>query len=118
MLPSSRRSFLQGSSMATAALAFRIMTEPLLAGAREIAYPHGAVIIDQNENPLGPCQAAREAIASIIPQGGRYAMNLTDDMADLFARQESLKPEYIKVYPGSSEPLHYSVVTFTSPQKS
>ena len=118
MLPSSRRSFLQASSMATAALAFRVMTEPLLAGAREIAYPHGAVVIDQNENPLGPCQAARDAIASIIPQGGRYAMNFTDDLTDLFARQESLKPEYIKVYPGSSEPLHHSVVTFTSPQKS
>jgi histidinol-phosphate aminotransferase len=94
------------------------MTEPLLAGAREIAYPHGAVIIDQNENPLGPCQAARDAIASIIPQSGRYAMNLTDDLADLFAQQEGLKPEYIRVYPGSSEPLHHSVVTFTSRQKS
>ena len=60
---SSRRSFLQGTAMTV--LAMRIITEPMLAGAGEKAYPQGSVIIDQNENPLGPCQAAREAIAAI-----------------------------------------------------
>src|SRR5258708_2123904 len=31
---------------------------------------------------------------------------------------EGLKPEYLRVFPGSSEPLHYSVLSFTSPSKS
>jgi len=31
---------------------------------------------------------------------------------------EGLKPEYVRVFPGSSEPLHYSVLSFTWPTKS
>jgi histidinol-phosphate aminotransferase len=113
---SSRRSFLQSSAIA--ALAMRIVTEPMLAGAREKAYPQGAVIIDQNENPLGPCPAARDAIAAITPQGGRYSIYLTDELTAAFARAEGLRPEYVAVFPGSSQPLHHSVMCFTSREKS
>jgi histidinol-phosphate aminotransferase len=116
MLGSSRRSFLQGSAMA--ALAMRIVTEPMLAGAGEKAYPQGSVIIDQNENPLGPCPAARDAIAAITPQGGRYSLYLTDDLIAAFARSEGLRPEYVAVFPGSSPALHHSVMCFTSRDKS
>jgi len=58
------------------------MTEPMLAAAVRRRLPHAkdAVLIDANENPLGPCQAARDAVAAIIPQGGRYSDNLTDDL--------------------------------------
>jgi histidinol-phosphate aminotransferase len=31
---------------------------------------------------------------------------------------EGLKPEYVRAYAGSSEPLHYMVLAFTSPEKS
>ena len=31
---------------------------------------------------------------------------------------EGLKPEQLRVYPGSSEPLHHAVAVFTSPQRS
>src|SRR5260370_14769031 len=31
---------------------------------------------------------------------------------------EGLKPDSLRVYPGSSEPLHFSVLSFTSPTKS
>ena len=113
---SSRRSFLQ--STALAALAMPIITEPMLAGAREKAYPQGAVIIDQNENPLGPCQAAREAVAVITPQGGRYSTYLTDDLIAAIARSEGLRPEYLVVFPGSSPALHHSVLCFTSRDRS
>src|SRR5579884_2811430 len=109
---SSRRSFLQSTAMA--ALATRIVTEPILAGAREKAYPQGAVIIDQNENPLGPCQAAREAIAAIAPQGGRYSTYLTDELTAALASIGGLRPEYIAVYPGSSPALHHAVMCFAS----
>jgi histidinol-phosphate aminotransferase len=94
------------------------MTEPMLARAERKTFPQDAVIIDANENPLGPCTAAREAIASITPSGGRYSLNLTDELAGDFARMEGLKPEYVRVYPGSSEPLHYTVMAYTSPTRS
>ncbi len=40
------------------------------------------------------------------------------DLIKTFAAAEGLKPEYIRAFPGSSGPLHYSVLAFTSPAKS
>src|SRR3989441_9479930 len=114
----SRRMFLQLSAAATAAMAFRIATEPSLAAAERKPVPPGAVVIDANENPLGPCDAARKAIADITPQGGRYSSWLTEDLVKAFTEAQGLKPEYLRVFPGSSEPLHFSVLAFTSPAKS
>jgi histidinol-phosphate aminotransferase len=114
----SRRSFLHLSAAASAIGAFTIATEPLLARAhRQGIPPKDAVMIDANENPLGPCQAARDAIAAIIPVAGRYSDHLTNELAAQFAQMEGLKPENVLVYPGSSEPLHHAVVAFTSPAK-
>ena len=118
----SRRMFLQLSVAATAAAALRIVNEPLLAAAaierdrRE--FPPGSAVINANENPLGPCDAARAAVVAMAPQGGRYSYWLTDELINIFAQQEGLKRENIRVFPGSSEPLHFSVLAFTSPTKS
>jgi histidinol-phosphate aminotransferase len=116
LLPS-RRSFLQ---LSAAAAAFQIVTEPMLAVAARARRPapKDGVMIDSNENPLGPCQAARDAISAIIPQGGRYLDNLTDDLIHTFAQQEGLNPDYVHAFPGSSPPLRFAVIAFTSPQKS
>ncbi len=114
----SRRSFLQLSAAAAAAMALRIATEPSLAAAERKPIPPGAVVIDANENPLGPCDAARKAIADITPQGGRYSSWLTEDLVKTFTEAQSLKPEYVRMFPGSSEPLHFSVLAFTSPAES
>src|SRR3954466_7526705 len=62
----SRRSFLNVTAAASAAIALRIVTEPMLARAREHHPPTGAVMIDANENPLGPCVSAREAVMNIV----------------------------------------------------
>jgi histidinol-phosphate aminotransferase len=113
--PFSRRSFLQFSA---AAAALQIVTEPMLAAAARKAAPTGAIMIDSNENPLGPCQSARDAISAIIPQGGRYLDNLTDDLVHTFAQQEGLNPDYVHAFPGSSPALRFAVIAFTSPQKS
>jgi histidinol-phosphate aminotransferase len=115
---SSRRSFLSLSA-ASAAAAFHVLSEPMLAAAsRHLPYSKDSVMIDANENPLGPSQPARDAVAAIIPQGGRYSDNLTDDLVNAFAQIEGLNPDYIRVFPGSSSPLGYAVRAFTSPQKS
>jgi histidinol-phosphate aminotransferase len=96
----------------------RIVTEPMLARARVHDAPQGAVMIDANENPLGPCVSAREAISAIIPQGGRYSDGLTDSLVKQIAELEGLKPDHVLVYPGSSEPLHHTVATYTSASRS
>src|SRR5579863_3096812 len=115
----SRRSFLHLSAAASAAAAFRVMTEPMLAAAsRRKPHAPDAVVIDSNENPLGPSQSAREAIAAIIPQGGRYSDDLTDELVNTFAQMEALDPKGIHATVGSTPPLALSVLAFTSPSKS
>ena len=91
---------------------------PAAARRMRQAMPPGAVLINANENPLGPCKAACEAIAAIAPKGGRYDIDgETEKLIKTFAAQNGLKEEYIAVYAGSSEPLHYSVLAFTSPSR-
>jgi histidinol-phosphate aminotransferase len=120
----SRRTFLQLGAGGSAALASGILGESFFAvSARGASVPRGpfpkdAVIIDANENPLGPCSVAREAIAEITSDSGRYSFWLTEDLTKRFAAQEGLKPEYVRAFPGSGEPLHFSVLAFTSPAKS
>ena len=114
----SRRSFLHLSTAASAGLALRIITEPMLARANVKVFAKDAVVIDANENPLGPSAAARQAIAEITPQGGRYSLGLTDELIASFVQREGLKPEYVRVFPGSSSPLHYAVLAYTSPEAS
>jgi len=115
----SRRSFLQVSAAAAAvAVGYRIVTEPMLAHAGSIPYPKDAVLINANENPLGPCGVACDAVNSVASQGGRYSDWMTGDLIKTFAAAEGLKPEYVRAFPGSSGPLHYSVLAFTSAAKS
>jgi histidinol-phosphate aminotransferase len=79
--------------------------------------PADAVMINANENPLGPSPEALEAVHRITLQGGRYLFGETDKLQALLAKQEGLKPEYVKIYPGSSAPLHQAVLALTSPTK-
>ena len=129
---SSRRSFLRLAALTAAATP--IFTEAHFAMAAQTtaqaskdasparrmrtAPPPGAVLINANENPLGPCKAACDAISSIAPFGGRYDLyGETDKLVKTFAGQSGLKENYISVYAGSSEPLHYTVLAFTSPTR-
>src|SRR5271154_5964832 len=115
----SRRTFLQLSAAVPPPGAFNIVTEPMLApAARHQPFSAEGVMIDSNENPLGPSQPAREAISSIIPLGGRYLDNLTDELMHTFAQQEGLSPESVDLFAGSTPPLHFGVIAFTSPQRS
>ena len=118
-MPLTRRTFLRSAAWSSAAVAaMPLLSEARLAQAqRQTRKPRvaGAVLIDANENPLGPCAAACKGIASMIPEGGRYDSELTGTLTSTFAAQEGLKPEYVAVYGGSSEPLHYSVLAFAAP---
>jgi histidinol-phosphate aminotransferase len=114
----SRRSFLQASTAASAALALRVVTEPMLAYAQRPNIPPGAVRINANENPLGPSGAAREAVEAIIPEGGRYRFDLTEELVKLYSDQMGVPQDHVRIFPGSTEPLHYTVMVFTSPKAS
>jgi histidinol-phosphate aminotransferase len=109
------------AAAATAVGAVPIFTEARLAAqTRRVPKVHvaGGVYIDANENPMGPSPNACLACEDITKNGGRYQMDLQVDLVKYFAAQEGLKPEYVAVFAGSSEPLHYTVLGFTGPGKS
>jgi histidinol-phosphate aminotransferase len=115
-----RRSFLLAAALATAG---PIVSEATLARAARASFlgdvPPDAVLINANENPLGPSKEACARIAEVAALGGRYdRYDDNDKVIQLLASQNGLRPENVALYAGSSEPLHYTVLAFTSPQRS
>jgi histidinol-phosphate aminotransferase len=111
----SRRSFLKVSTAASAAFALRAVTEPMLAYAAAPSHPAGAVLINANENPLGPCAAARQAVAGVTPHSGRYLMEGTNEFSKQYAQSFGLTDEQVSIFAGSTEPLVFTVRAFCSP---
>ncbi len=116
----SRRSFSRMAALIGAGAALPFYGEANLAMAqlsKTGPIPPDAVKINANENPLGPCPEAIEAISKVIAKGGRYEYGLTDEFAKTLADLEGLDPEYVLPFPGSSDPLHRSVLAFCSKEK-
>ena len=115
----SRRNFFKVAAGASALAAMPGLSEFHLAAAQRphFADPNRGIHIDANENPMGPSEAARKAAEEMIPRGGRYLMPMQDELTEIFAKQEGLDPASVLAYPGSSEPLHYTVLAFTSKER-
>ena len=120
----SRRSFLRLSGLAAT---IPLVSEGHLARAALQAMNGGPVggtslskatpvMINANENPLGPCDAALAAVATSAKTGGRYDANGEADRLRLnLAEKWKLPADHVLIYAGSSQPLHYAVLAFTSP---
>jgi histidinol-phosphate aminotransferase len=81
--------------------------------------PADAVRIGGNENPVGPCPAAIEAAAKIIPHLNRYQpTNEIAEFKETVAGLEGLSPQNVIPWAGSSDPLHRATLAFTSPAHS
>jgi histidinol-phosphate aminotransferase len=116
----SRRHFGRISAMLTAGAALPFYTESAMAQLSMLKgpIPPDGVKINANENPMGPCPEAADAIYNVIKKGGRYMYEETGTLQKILAEQEGLKPEYVQPFAGSSAPLHQAVLAFTSPQRS
>ena len=79
--------------------------------------PPDMVWLNANENPDGPPRSSIEAMAKVLPEGGRYHYQEFGDFYAALARSEDLTPEQIQVGAGSSEVLHAAIVAFTSPTR-
>ncbi len=118
--------------MAGLAATFPLVSEGQLALAAQKAahpkpvdddFPHptnsNAVMINANENPLGPCDAALAAITSIARTGGRYdSTGIEDELTAQLAAEFNLPANHLIIYAGSSEPLQFATLAFTSPSRS
>jgi histidinol-phosphate aminotransferase len=114
----SRRSFGRIATMIAAGSTLPFYNESALAQLSQVrGAPPDAVMINANENPLGPCAEAAEAIRNMVAKGGRYSYGETDTLKQTLAEQEGLKENYVQPFAGSSAPLHQAVLAFTSPTK-
>src|SRR5207244_4632214 len=116
-MPVSRRSFLGAISPGTAAHSPAFIAargrEAFTAGGASAAPPSDAkILLDSNENPLGPGPAAMEALTRAFVDAGRYPTNARPSTADLreaIARRLSVRPENVALGAGSWELLRSAV---------
>src|SRR6185437_9491258 len=107
----SRRDFGRITTLVTAGAALPFYNEPALAQLSMVRnIPPDAVKINANENPMGPCAEAADAIHSVVKDGGRYMYEKSSELSDTLAGLEGLKPTYVESYAGSSAPLHQAVL--------
>ena len=117
----SRRDFGRIATVLTAGAALPFYNEPALAQLSMVRdLPSDAVKINANENPMGPCPEAADAIYNVIKKGGRYMYEETYTLSQAIANIEGVKFSYdssesfVDVYAGSSAPLHQVVLAFCS----
>jgi histidinol-phosphate/aromatic aminotransferase/cobyric acid decarboxylase-like protein len=116
----SRRSFGRLATLVTAGAALPFYNESAMAQLSRLKgpVPSDAVMINANENPMGPCPEAADAMYNVIKKGGRYMYQETTTFTELLAKQEGVKSDYVMAFAGSSAPLHQAVLAFTSPSRS
>jgi histidinol-phosphate aminotransferase len=118
----SRRNLGRLAAVLTAGASLPFYNEFSLARAQDRVeqgpMPPDAVRISGNENPLGPCKEACEAIAKVASQGGRYDPNgENEEFHRTAAAMEGLKRNYVAGFAGSADPLHRTIAAFTTPDK-
>jgi histidinol-phosphate aminotransferase len=116
----SRRDFGRIAALMTAGASLPFYNEAAMAQGLS-ALPNlgpDSVRINANENPMGPCPEAIEAIRAVVAQGGRYLYGETSTFVETLAGIEGLSRQSVLPFAGSSDPLHRAVIAFTSPTKS
>jgi histidinol-phosphate aminotransferase len=116
----SRRDFGRLAALLTAGASLPFYNEATLAQGLSAGpnLPPDAVRINANENPMGPCPEAADAIHKIVSQGGRYLYNETSEFVEVLADVEGVPKSHVMPFAGSSDPLHRAVLAFTGPDKS
>ena len=115
----SRREFGRVAALLAAGSALPFYNEMALAQDLKAigSIPPDSIRLHTNENPLGPCPAAMEAIRQILPKGGQYLFAETNAFAEALAATEGLPTSHILPTAGSSDPLHRAVLAYTSPSR-
>jgi histidinol-phosphate aminotransferase len=115
-----RRDFARIAGLLTAGATLPFYNEATLAQGLSALPDLGkdAVRINANENPMGPCPEAIEAINAVVAKGGRYLYGETSTFVETLADIEGLSRDYVCPFAGSSEPLHRAVMAFASPTRS
>jgi histidinol-phosphate aminotransferase len=114
-----RRAFVKAVGIGGASvLAARREAWATLVQAPGAARPPRPLLLHNNENPLGPGEAALDAVRSALGQGGpagRYSYDLVPDLHRAIADRFGVSPENVVTGCGSTQVLRVAVQVFTSP---
>ena len=115
----SRREFARMATLLAAGSALPFYNEAVLAQDLKaiVNIPPDAIRLHTNENPMGPCPAALEAIRRFLPQGGQYLFGQTTAFVEAMAADTGLPTSHVLPTAGSSDPLHRAVLAYTSPSR-
>jgi histidinol-phosphate aminotransferase len=105
-------------SLATSAFAEAAGAVGAIPAVGYIDVPANVALLNINEYPSGPTPAAVEIMHKMAANGNRYYMSETSKFATELAAYHELKPNYLTIYAGSSEVLHFTTLAFTSPTRS
>ncbi len=110
----SRRSLLIGAAAATATLATRPIRAEAAAGnaAMPAGSAPGLARLIANENPYGPSASARLAITESLATAWQYPMGHDQQLKQLIAAREGLRPQHIMIAEGSGEILRIAGLVF------
>ncbi len=113
-----RRDFARIAAFLASGTWLTLGSEPALAQLSQLkGMAPDAVRINANENPLGPCAEALDAVHKALANAGRYQFDLTDAFKQAMAAHDGLPVESVQAYAGSSAPLHQAVLAFCSPSR-
>ncbi len=113
----SRRRFMQSTAAGAAGLVVARGREAgAWSGAQAAAMPADLMRLDSNENPIGPCAAAVDAITSATRLARVYPFRFEHALDGLAARHDTT-PRHILPGCGSSEVLINAVMAFTSERR-
>src|SRR5437764_11363951 len=91
----SRRNFGRIATVLTAGATLPFYNEKALAQLSMVRnMPADAVKINANENPMGPCPEAADAIYNVVKKGGRYMYEETYELAQTIAEADNVKFGY------------------------
>lgn len=118
-----RRSFVKTVGLSGASLlALRkdAFAQQAPGAAPAAALPPPRLLLHNNENPLGPGEAALSAVRTALKDGepaGRYPMKRSEDLLKAIADRYGVKPENVVLGCGSTQVLTSAVQVFTSTTK-
>ncbi|HNY40135.1 MAG TPA: aminotransferase class I/II-fold pyridoxal phosphate-dependent enzyme [Bryobacteraceae bacterium] len=104
---SRRRAFLAAIGAAPFLNEFALAQNSFIPGAAE-----GAVMINANEFPLGPCAEALAAVRETAANGGRYLFGEAFRLSEAAASSENVPASHCAAFAGSSDPLHRVVLAW------
>lgn len=110
-----RRSFLRWIGAAGIAVQTGALATPLLLRASTGKEPGTSIArLSSNENPYGPCEAARRAIADALDRANRYPMEEYEELIGALSKKHDLDPARIHPGAGSTELLRAAVGAYAA----